>query len=155
MIKLRKYKERDLDRHLELFLMNDICKKINDKIREQEKEWLKKVIANYKKEKPDFFTIAIILNDKLIGNLVAEKIDYKNKTLEIGFWIGKDYWGKGITTKALNLFLKKIIKKFKPRKILAHHKKDNPASGRVLEKAGFNFESEKKGMKIYSKLPKF
>ncbi|MBT3404931.1 GNAT family N-acetyltransferase [archaeon] len=151
-IKLRKYKERDLDRHLELFLMNGICGKIDEKIREQEKEWLKKVITNYKKEKPDFFIIAIILKGKLIGNLVAEKIDTEKKTLEIGFWIGKNYWGKGITTKALKIFLKKIIKKFKSKKIIAHHKTNNPASGRVLEKAGFNFESEKKGMKTYSKI---
>jgi len=44
---------------------------------------------------------------------------------------------------------------FDTTKILAHHKKDNPASGRVLEKAGFNFEIEKKEMKTYSKLPKY
>ena len=152
-IRLRKYKERDLDRHLELFLMNGICKKIDEKTKKQEKGWLKKVIANYKKEKPDFFTMAIILNGKLIGNLVAEKIDYKNKTLEVGFWIGKDYWRQGVTTKALKIFLKKIMEKFQPKKIFAYHKEGNLSSGRVLEKAGFNFESERKGMKTYSKLP--
>ncbi|MBU4352654.1 MAG: GNAT family N-acetyltransferase [Nanoarchaeota archaeon] len=149
-IKLRKYREKDLERHLELFLMNGIYKKINEKIKNQEKIWLKKVIQNYEGEKPEFFTIAINLDNKLIGNLVAEKIDYKNKTLEVGFWIGKDYWGKGVATKALNLFLKMIIKKFNPKKIIAHHKKGNFASGRVLEKAGFKFEIEKKGMKTYN-----
>lgn len=150
-MKLRKYNKKDLERHLKLFLMNGICKKINEKIRQQEKEWLRKVIENYEKEKPNFYILAIILNKELIGNLVAEKINYKNKTLEIGFWIGKNYWGKGYTTKALNLFLKRIMKKFKPKKIYAHHKKNNFSSGRVLEKGGFIFESENKGMKTYYK----
>lgn len=151
-LKLREYNEKDLDRHLELFLMNEIYKKIDEKIRQQEKEWLRRAIKNYKKERPDFYTLAIILNDELIGNLIAEKIDYKNKTLEVGFWIGKDYWGRGYTTEALNLFLKKIKIKFKPEKIYACHKKNNLASKRVLEKAGFNFGSESKNMKTYSKL---
>jgi RimJ/RimL family protein N-acetyltransferase len=154
-LKLRKYNLRDLDRHLELFLMNDIYKKINEKIRQQEKKWLEKAIKNYEKRQPNFYVLAITLDNKLIGNLIAEKIDYKNKTLEIGFWIGKRYWGKGYTTTALKSFLKKIIKKFKPRIILAHHKTNNPASGRVLEKTGFKFESEKRGMKTYTLIRKF
>lgn len=151
-LKLRRYNKRDLDRHLELFLMNNICKKISPKIRQQEKRWLEKVIQNYKREKPDFYVLAITLDNELIGNLIAEKIDYKNKTLEVGLWVGKNYWGKGYATKALNLFLKKVIRKFKPQKIYAHHKKANIASKRVLEKGGFNFESEKNNMKTYSKL---
>ncbi len=151
-LKLREYDKKDLDRHLELFVMNGICQEINEKIRKHEGRWLKKVIKNYKKEKPDFYILAINLNGKLIGNLIAEKINYRNKTLEFGFWIGKDYWGKGYTTRALNLFLKKITRKFKPLKIYAHCKRNNIASGRVLEKAGFNLESEKKNMKTYSKL---
>jgi RimJ/RimL family protein N-acetyltransferase len=151
-IKLRKYKEEDLDRHLELFLMNGIYNKIDKKIRERERKWLKEVIKNYGKKKPDFYVLAITLDNKLIGNLIAEKFNYNNKTLELGFWIGKSYWGKGYTTKALKLFLRIIIKKFKPKKIFAYHKKNNPASGRVLEKAGFKLEGEKIGMKEYSKI---
>ena len=150
-LKLRKYNEKDLDRHLELFLMNGICKKINEGIKQREKEWLRKVVENYKKEKPGFYVMAIVLDGELVGNLIAEKIDYQNKTLEIGFWIGKDYWGKGYATKALNLFLKKIAVKFKPKKVYACHKKNNSASGRVLEKAGFSFENEKGNMKMYSR----
>jgi [ribosomal protein S5]-alanine N-acetyltransferase len=150
-LRLKEYKEKDLDRHLELFLMNGICKKITEKIKQNEKTWLKKVMENYEREKPDFYTLSITLNRKLIGNLITEKIDYKNKTLEVGFWIGKDYWNKGYASKALKLFLKKIEKKFNPKKIYAHCRRNNPASGRVLEKQGFRFESEIKGMKTYSK----
>ncbi len=150
-IKLRKYKKSDLKRHLEIFLMNGIYKKINPKIEKQEKEWLDKAIENYKKEKPGFYVLAITLDGKLIGNCIAEKIDYKGKTAEIGFWIGKDYWNKGYTTKALGLFFKRIKDKLDLKKVHAKHERGNPASGRVLEKDGFTFEEEKGKLIAYSK----
>ena len=131
-INLRKYRKADLKRHLALLAMNKITG--NNK---REKLWLDKAIRNYSRQKPDFHVLVIILKNKLIGNLVAEKINLRNKSLEIGFWIGKQYWNKGYATEALSLFLKRIEKKFKPEKVYASHKKGNLASGRVLEKAGF------------------
>lgn len=149
MLKLRKYNKKDLERHLELFLMNGVYKRINEKTEKQEGEWIERVIENYKKKNPDSYTLAIILDGKLIGNLIAEKIDYENKTLEIGFWIGKNYWNKGYATKALKKFLKKIEKKFPSFRIIARHKMKNVASGRVLKKSGFKFKKNEKGMKVY------
>ena len=142
MIRLRNYSEKDLDRHLDLFLMNDI--KVNKNVRKQEEKWLKKVIRNNKKVKPLFYTSAIIVDRKLIGNVIAEKIS-KNK-LHIGFWIGKDYWNKGYSTKALGMFLRKIIKKFKIKKIYAETKKNNFGSRKVLEKNEFVLLAIKNGM---------
>lgn len=143
MIKLRKYKTSDLDRHLELLAMNGI--KANKK---NEAVWLKKAIKNYKK-KPEFYVLAITLNNKIIGNAIAEKI--KNKSCDIGFWIGKKYQNKGYATKALKLFLKHIKRKFKPKTIYASHKKGNLASARVLEKAGFKIKCYKRDMCLLAK----
>lgn len=151
-IRLREYNKKDLDRHLELFLMNGVCKKITLEIRNKEKRWLNRVISNYGKIQPSFYVLAITLNNQLIGNLIAEKIDYKNKTVEIGFWIGKDFWSKGYATKALNLFLKILKSKFNPSKVIARHKTENVASRKVLEKVGFVFDDEKEGIKSYSKI---
>jgi RimJ/RimL family protein N-acetyltransferase len=52
---------------------------------------------------------------------------------EVGYWIGKDYWGKGITTQALAQFLLHLTM----RPLYAHAAKDNLASLRVLQKCGF------------------
>ncbi len=141
-VELRKYRKADLSRHLALLMMNQVYKKIDNKILGQEKIWLDKVIRNYSRQKPEFYVLAIILKNKLIGNLIAEKINYRNKSLEIGFWVGKQYWNKGHATEALSLFLKRIERKFKPEKIYAAHKKGNLASGRVLKKAGFKLLKE-------------
>jgi RimJ/RimL family protein N-acetyltransferase len=60
---------------------------------------------------------------------------------EVSYWIGKEYWGQGIATKALSKFLDYI----KARPLYARVAKDNIASIRVLEKCGFRITSEDKG----------
>lgn len=52
---------------------------------------------------------------------------------EIGYWIGKEYWGRGIATEALAAFL--LLETRRP--LLAYAARDNVASIRVLEKCGF------------------
>jgi RimJ/RimL family protein N-acetyltransferase len=53
---------------------------------------------------------------------------------EVTYWIGKEFWGKGITTRALEQFL--LAEKNRP--LYARAAKDNIASIRVLEKCGFS-----------------
>jgi RimJ/RimL family protein N-acetyltransferase len=52
---------------------------------------------------------------------------------EVGYWIGRDFWGKGIATQALAQFLAQLTQ----RPLFAHAAKDNHASLRVLQKCGF------------------
>ncbi len=60
---------------------------------------------------------------------------------EISYWIGKDYWGKGIATRALKKFMEII--KINP--IFARVAFDNVASIRVLKKCGFVKHDKDKG----------
>ncbi len=59
---------------------------------------------------------------------------------EVGYWIGKEYWGKGSATKALAEFLSYV----KIRPLYAHVAKHNAASLRVLQKCGFTVSGEDK-----------
>jgi RimJ/RimL family protein N-acetyltransferase len=52
---------------------------------------------------------------------------------EVGYWLGKEYWGRGIATKALTAYLGIV----KQRPLYAHVAKHNAGSRRVLEKCGF------------------
>ena len=61
---------------------------------------------------------------------------------EVGYWLGKEFWGKGIATKALAEFLKII----ETRPLYAHVAKHNIGSRRVLEKCGFMVIGEDKYM---------
>jgi RimJ/RimL family protein N-acetyltransferase len=73
---------------------------------------------------------AVLLDDQLVGNIASYLHEGKR---EVGYWIGKEHWGKGIATRALSAFL--LLDNECP--IFAHVAKQNPASKRVLEKCGF------------------
>ncbi len=55
----------------------------------------------------------------------------------VGYWIGKEYWGRGIASEALRLYLVEELQ----RPLLATVAEHNTGSIRVLEKAGFRPES--------------
>ena len=59
---------------------------------------------------------------------------------EISYWLGREYWGKGIATQSLALFLQVVTR----RPLTARVAKDNIASIRVLEKNGFTLTGEGK-----------
>ena len=59
----------------------------------------------------------------------------------VGYWIGKAYWGKGIASQALCTFLQQVP----TRPLYARAAKDNAASIRVLQKAGFVIVGEDVG----------
>jgi RimJ/RimL family protein N-acetyltransferase len=61
---------------------------------------------------------------------------------EAGYWIGRDFWGRGYATEALQGAMVWASRNWKRRALLAGHFADNPASGRVLEKAGFLYTGE-------------
>lgn len=55
---------------------------------------------------------------------------------EIGYWIGRDYWGRGFATEAGRAVVE-IARTLGHPRLTAGHFVDNPASGRVLYKIGF------------------
>jgi RimJ/RimL family protein N-acetyltransferase len=57
---------------------------------------------------------------------------------EVGYWVGREYWGKGIATKAL----KKFLEYEKRRPLYGYVAIHNKGSRRVLEKCGFEFYAE-------------
>lgn len=79
----------------------------------------------------------ILFNDRVAGNIMCWEQDGKR---EVGYWLGKEYWGKGIATQAL----KEFFHQMKIRPVVAHVAKHNIASRRVLEKCGFTLIQEDK-----------
>ena len=53
---------------------------------------------------------------------------------QVGYWLGRRFWGGGVATRALEQFLAQLARR---RPLHAHVAKGNPASARVLEKCGF------------------
>ena len=81
----------------------------------------------------------VLFNGDIAGNIVCfEQLGER----EVGYWLGKEYWGKGIATSALTQFL---THHNKTRPIYARVAKDNLGSRRVLEKCGFTIIGESTG----------
>ena len=80
---------------------------------------------------------AIVFEGRVAGNMAC--FEQSGRSF-IGYWLGKEYWGKGIATQALSEFLKHV----KTRPLYAYVAKHNIASGRVLEKCGFTLVGEDK-----------
>jgi RimJ/RimL family protein N-acetyltransferase len=85
-------------------------------------------------------TIQTILFNGRVAGSVLSYID-EDGHLEVSYWIGKPYWGKGIATCALSAFLEHS----KIRPLYARAAKDNVGSLRVLEKCGFTRIGEGSG----------
>jgi RimJ/RimL family protein N-acetyltransferase len=77
----------------------------------------------------------ILFHGEVAGNIVCFT---QLGEREVGYWLGKEYWSKGIATKALEEFLKQI----ETRPLYAHVAKHNIGSRRVLEKCGFTVSGE-------------
>ncbi len=77
------------------------------------------------------------------GQVAGSVASYEESAghLEVTYWLGKPYWGKGIATAALRALLAQVT----TRPIYARVAKDNRASLRVLEKCGFMIIDEDKG----------
>src|SRR6185436_2198602 len=67
-------------------------------------------------------------------------IDVHRHTAELGYWLGEEFWGRGIVTEAVGAFSNFCFDTFSLRRIYAEPFANNRPSARVLEKAGFVFE---------------
>jgi len=56
---------------------------------------------------------------------------------EVGYWIGRPYWGRGYVSEALAASLRWVAGAWGRRCVTARHFVDNPASAAVLQRAGF------------------
>lgn len=77
---------------------------------------------------------AVLLGDEVVGNIGSWTSDGKR---EVGYWIDRAYWGRGVATAALSAFLQ--LERTRP--LYAGVAKHNAASLRVLQKCGFTFLS--------------
>jgi [ribosomal protein S5]-alanine N-acetyltransferase len=77
--------------------------------------------------------------DELVG-AIGLNIDAAARVAELGYWIGVPWWGQGIATEAVRALIDFGFTQLDLERIHAHHFARNPASGRVLQKAGMEFE---------------
>ena len=76
-----------------------------------------------------------------IGNISTVRIDRKNGNCEIGYCYGSPFWGQGYATEALVRVIDFLLDECRFHVVEARHAASNPASGRVMQKAGMGLEA--------------
>lgn len=85
---------------------------------------------------------AIEVDGKAVGGIgIHPQADIMRKNAELGYWLGQDYWGKGIVTRAVAEMIAYAFRNFDITRIYARPFGTNEASQRVLEKSGFRLEA--------------
>ena len=97
-------------------------------------------VASY--TNPNYYKWAICLKEKpeqVIGDISIVEMNEDDSCCEIGYILGKTYWGRGMMTEALKAVLDFCFTQAGFQKVKARYASLNPASGRVMEKAGMTY----------------
>jgi RimJ/RimL family protein N-acetyltransferase len=113
--------------HMAAFTVNDP----NDRMAFDDR-WLK-ILTN-----DTIVAKTIVFDEQVAGHIGSFELSGER---EVTYWIGREFWNKGIATGALKQFLDEL----KIRPLYARAAKDNIGSIRVLEKCGFAIVGEDKG----------
>ena len=92
---------------------------------------------------PDFYNWAIVLKEhgtEPIGSIAVVRITEKTRCAAMGYCMSRAHWRKGIMPEALNALVDFLFDEVGFNRIEAEHDVNNPASGRVMEKAALRYE---------------
>lgn len=108
------------------------------------KSLLKDWINNYKSNENYLWGIELKESGQLIGSIAVVDL---NK-IEIGYALSRSMWGKGIMSEALARIIKFLFEEIRIEKIVSCHDILNPASGKVMIKAGMKYVENQKNYYI-------
>jgi|TARA_Y100001968_G_scaffold213633_1_gene196594 RimJ/RimL family protein N-acetyltransferase len=97
-------------------------------------EW----ISRSQKVPAEEMHFVLVTNDKVLGCCILKKIDWQNREAELSYWLGVDFWGKGLGSTAARLMADAAFDILGMQVLNSHYlKSGNAPSGRILEKLGF------------------
>ena len=103
---------------------------------EDAETWIK---DNITKEPTVSFVLEV--DGKVAGSIgLTPQSDVYRKNIEIGYFLGEGYWNRGIMSEAIKIMTDYIFSNFDVVRVYASVFEANPASARVLEKAGYKLE---------------
>ena len=96
-------------------------------------------------ERGEGVAFAVRLHDQTLVGCVGVRVERRHDRGELGYWIGRPYWGHGYATEAARACVAFAFDHFGLHKVVAVRDPANPASGKVMEKIGMVKEGEKRG----------
>ncbi|MFU2205447.1 GNAT family N-acetyltransferase [Streptococcus pluranimalium] len=90
---------------------------------------------------------------QFIGTIDMHHLKEDVGRAEFGYTLDKHFWNQGYMTEAARVFATLFFEKFDMNCLIARHDKENPASGRVMQKIGMRFSHEDPYAKLDKKVP--
>lgn len=106
----------------------------------QTRSYIRYVHRQYRNGEPSSFCIEEKASGRVIGTIGFMWLHPENRSCEVGYSLSRAYWNRGYMTEALRAVIDFGFRRLKVNRIEAQHETDNPASGRVMEKAGMRRE---------------
>jgi len=103
------------------------------------KKWIAHCIKSLKSKNKKEIVFAVDKNGEVIGSIGLHDIN-KNHKAEIGYWLAKRFWNKGIITEAIKITTEYGFKRLKLKRIYASVYLKNEISAHVLEKNHYKRE---------------
>lgn len=97
-------------------------------------------LDHYRDGVPDPMGIVLADSDTLAGALGCHWASRKDRCMELGYWIGEPYWGRGLIVEAALLLVDHVFAEYPIERLQSHCFRENAASARVLVKLGFQSE---------------
>lgn len=90
----------------------------------------------------------LLVEGKPAGCCILKKIDWQQREAELSYWLGVEYWGKRLGSKAAWLMADAAFRILGMRKLNAHYLKlANAPSGKILHKLGFTPDERREDLK--------
>lgn len=90
------------------------------------------------------WAITLRSSGMLVGAISLMDISRQHASAELGYWIGRPYWGQGYCTEAARAVVDYGFRVLGLNRIHACHFARNPASGRVMQKIGMTHEGHRR-----------
>lgn len=117
---------------------------------QESKAYLRYTLRRYRLGEPASWGIECRADGKLIGTIGFMWWQREHSSAEVGYSLSRAYWNQGLMTEALGAVLDYAFCSLHLNRVEAQFEVDNPASGRVMEKAGMRPEGVLRG-RLYNK----
>lgn len=100
-------------------------------------------IANHEQNFDSDRMYELAITDKISSQLygaIAISNHMQHKNGEMAYWVGEQYWGNGYGTEAAQAMIDFVFEEKNFHRVYARHFKSNPASGKIMEKCGMQYE---------------
>ncbi|KAF2338310.1 GNAT family N-acetyltransferase [Flavobacterium tistrianum] len=134
---IREFLPQEKQTFLNLFKDSEVTKYLPDTSPERYVEMFNELLENYEKKNLSRWAIFNAIDNDFIGMCVARIFAHNTNQVEIGYVLGREYWGKGIATEVCKALTHYSFANTDTKEVVAITDLDNFGSQNVLQKVGF------------------